>query len=805
MKLLSLAGRLLALALAVIPAFAADSGSIRGTVTDPLGAVVPNAAVKLIQNAKQVSSTNTDQTGKYSFSPVTPGRYHIEAEAPTFASQTSAPVYVGNGYTAEVNITLKVGTVSQQLVVTSTGTQLPESQVGASVTVISSNEFQDKLDILEPLRLVPGAQVVQTSQRGGVGSVFIRGGNSNANKVLIDGVAVNDIGGLVNFGTLATTGIDQVEVLRGPNSVLYGSDAMAGVVSLTTRRGSTPLPELTYAFDAGNFNSLRHEASLGGAFRRLDYYGAFSRFDTGNSVPNSTFHNATSVANFGWAADSATEIRVTGWHTNTAVGEPGALDFFGIANDSFRKEENTFVSATVQNQTTSRWHNLFRYGATRLRVLDENPTPTGILDPFGDFVGKLVTIKGANGFSTTGQAILDFGGTYPSILNTLGNRDTVEVQSDYSFNSHLLGLFGFRYEDERGFTLFGSSKTPAKRQNFGYTGEIQGNLFSRLYATLGIGFEDNAVFGTATIPRVSLAYHLLRPRADGFWSGTKLKFNYGQGIKEASIGDQSFSLFNLLSNSPGGAQKIAQFHITPVSAERSRSFDVGVEQLLNNGRAKLGVTFFHNQFRDQIEFVDPSALFQFGVLSSLAPFGATLNTANTRALGAETELEMTLGRGFRARAAYTYLDAVVERSFTSDALIPSINPAFPTVPIGLFAPLKGARPFRRAPHTASFLLGYSRPKLALSLSGYLVSRRDDSTFITDGFFGPGMALPNRNLAEAYQKIDFGGTYRINRYLALYSSIENLASQHYDAAFGFPNLPFTFRSGMRITVGGESWK
>jgi len=805
MKLLSLAGRLLALALAVVPAFAADSGSIRGTITDPLGAVVPNATVKLIQNAKQVASTNTDQTGKYTLSPVTPGRYQIEAEAPTFASQTSVPVYVGNEGTAEVNLTLRVGTVSQQLVVTSTGTQLPESQVGGSVTVIHSSDFQEKLDILEPLRLVPGAQVVQTSQRGGVGSVFIRGGNSNANKVLIDGVAVNDIGGLVNFGTLATTGIDQIEVLRGPNSVLYGSDAMAGVISLTTRRGSTPLPELTYAFDAGNFNSLRHEASLGGAFRRLDYYGAFSRFDTGNSVPNSTFHNATSVLNLGWAADSATEIRLTGWHTNTAVGEPGPLDFFGIPNDSFRKEENTFVSATVQNQTTSRWHNLFRYGATRLRVLDENPAPTGIPDSFGDFDGKVVTIKGANGFSTTGQAILDFGGTYPSILNTLGNRDTVEIQSDYSLNPHLLGLFGFRYEDERGYTLFGGSKTPAKRQNFGYTGEIQGNLFSRLYATLGIGFEDNAVFGTATTPRVSLAYHLLRPRTDGFWSGTKLKFNYGQGIKEPSIGDQNFSLFALLATTPAGLQKIAQFHITPVSAERSRSFDVGVEQLLNNGRAKLGVTFFHNQFKDQIEFVDPSALPQFGVPSSVAPFGATLNTANTRALGAETELEMSLGRGFRARAAYTYLDAVVLRSFTSDALFPSINPAIPNVPIGLFAPLKGARPFRRAPHTASFLLGYARPKLALSVSGYFISRRDDSTFITDPFFGPGMALPNRNLAQAYQKIDFGGTYRINRYLALYSSLENLASQHYDAAFGFPNLPFTFRSGVRITVGGESWK
>src|SRR5258708_20154670 len=170
------------------------------------------------------------------------------------------------------------------------------------MSVLSKDWLENKLDVLDTLRFVPGGQIVQAGQRGGQTSFFIRGGNSNADKVLLDGIPMNEIGGVADLGPQATTGVEQIEVLRGPNSSLYGADAMAGVVSLTTRRGTTPLPELSYAFDAGNFNSLRHEASLGGAFRRLDYYGAFSRFDTGNSVPNSTFHNATSVLNLGWAA-----------------------------------------------------------------------------------------------------------------------------------------------------------------------------------------------------------------------------------------------------------------------------------------------------------------------------------------------------------------------------------------------------------------------------------------------------------------------------------------------------------------------
>jgi iron complex outermembrane receptor protein/vitamin B12 transporter len=104
-------------------------------------------------------------------------------------------------------------------------------------------------------------------------------------------------------------------------------------------------------------------------------------------------------------------------------------------------------------------------------------------------------------------------------------------------------------------------------------------------------------------------------------------------------------------------------------------------------------------------------------------------------------------------------------------------------------------------------MGYSKPKFTLSLSGYLVSRRDDSTFLSDAFFNnvTTVLLPNRNLAPAYQKIDFGGSYRFNHRLSFYSSVENLANQHYDAAFGFPSLPLTFRTGFKLTLGGESWR
>jgi iron complex outermembrane receptor protein/vitamin B12 transporter len=150
---------------------------------------------------------------------------------------------------------------------------------------------------------------------------------------------------------------------------------------------------------------------------------------------------------------------------------------------------------------------------------------------------------------------------------------------------------------------------------------------------------------------------------------------------------------------------------------------------------------------------------------------------------------------------------VVQHSFSSDqegggVLNTAFN--FGTIPIGAFSPLVGARPFRVAPHSGYFGLNYSHSKFYSSLTGTLVGRRDDSDFLSDPDFGPTMLLPNRNLDGSYERLDLSGGYQVTSRLTAYANIQNLLSEHYVQAFGFPALPFTFRSGIKVTFGGESW-
>jgi iron complex outermembrane receptor protein/vitamin B12 transporter len=102
-------------------------------------------------------------------------------------------------------------------------------------------------------------------------------------------------------------------------------------------------------------------------------------------------------------------------------------------------------------------------------------------------------------------------------------------------------------------------------------------------------------------------------------------------------------------------------------------------------------------------------------------------------------------------------------------------------------------------------VAYHRSRWTASLTGTFVGKRDDSYFLYDENGGTSLLLPNRNLDAAYQKLDLGGSYQVNHAIGIYADLQNLSSQHYDEAFGYPALPFTFRSGIRVTIGGESWK
>jgi iron complex outermembrane receptor protein/vitamin B12 transporter len=225
----------------------------------------------------------------------------------------------------------------------------------------------------------------------------------------------------------------------------------------------------------------------------------------------------------------------------------------------------------------------------------------------------------------------------------------------------------------------------------------------------------------------------------------------------------------------------------------------------------LGITYFHNEFTNGVEYVPQAGLIELGVPSaSLPPFeygGAYLNSSAFRSQGVEAEMQYQLGSHLFARGGYTYTDAVVQHSFSSDNLQPSFNTSsnFSTVPIGAYSPLVGARPFRIAPHTGYFAINYTRSKFYTSFTGTLVSRRDDSDFLVDSNFGPSLLLPNRNLLGAYQRLELGGGYQITPRINVYTNIQNLFSEHYFEAFGYPALPLTFRSGIKLNFGGESWR
>jgi len=150
---------------------------------------------------------------------------------------------------------------------------------------------------------------------------------------------------------------------------------------------------------------------------------------------------------------------------------------------------------------------------------------------------------------------------------------------------------------------------------------------------------------------------------------------------------------------------------------------------------------------------------------------------------------------------------VVERSFDSDnaSLIGGYAPTYNGIPIGVSSPLVGARPFRRPPHTGYFTATYSARKLTGIFSSAFASRSDDSTYLgyQDSNGGNSLLLPNRDLDHGFARLDIGGSYQLYSWLSLTTQLENLLDQQHISPIGYPSLPFTVRSGIRIQWGPGS--
>ncbi len=782
----------------------AASGSIAGVVVDPLGGAVAGATVSLVGERPSPVDAATDAAGRYTLAPVPPGRYQMMVRARGFEAFTSAPVFVGSGARVVMDATLRIGPLQQAVVVTAAAAQLPLSQTGASITVIDGGTLAslDKPDLQEALRLVPGVHVQQDGARGGTTALFVRGGNSNFAKILMDGVAVNDIGGSYDLSQVQTTGVDRIEVLRQSNSVIYGSDALTGVVDIETRRGRTRVPEAIYSLEGGNLGTMRTNLSLGGAVSRLDYFSEYSRFTTDNDVPNNTYRNGTYAGRFGVALGRGTDLSGTIRHIDGEYGSPNAFLFYGVADDASTASQRLYGGLTARSQWNDRLQSTIRYSSTGQTTHFINPTPTGQpFDPFGfgaNYLGNAVTIRGANGYSATGRAILDYGGRYPSTFDSRTTRRALFGQTTVQVLSNVAVSGGVRYERERGYADPDGDPT-ATRDNAGAFVEGRGSFDGRTHVTAGLGYDHNAVFESAVTPRLSVASYLRQP-GHGTMGDTKITFNIGTGIKAPSVFQEQSSLFALLQTAPAATRT----SIGPIGPERSRSLDVGVEQGLADGRVRVRASYFKNRFGDLIEYVSRSALPQAGVPVAAAQataFGAYVNSSSFDAQGLEVSGEAAIAGGFKLMASYTFLDATVTDSFASSALAPATNPSIPGVRIGAFSPLVGARPFRRPTHSGSIFASYAHGPADVALAASFAGVRDGSTFLSDQFFGNSLLLPNAGLEPGYQKVDLSAGYLVHRRVKALISIENLLDRTYQASFGFPALPLTARAGLSVRLGG----
>ena len=799
---------------------ASHAASIRGVVTDATGAKVTGASVSLVSSGKVVASSVSSSDGSFQLTTGSAGRFFLVVTARSFRQLQTPDFYAGQLDSIERNLVLEPAWVRESIVVTATGVPTPQPQTSDATTVLSTVDLALRTNFVSVLRLMPGTEVVQAGQMGAQTSLFVRGGDSDDQKILLDGVDAGDLGNQIDFGPLSTTAIESAEVYRGPDSNLFGAGAETGVISLTTPHGTTSFPSLLFEGDAGNLSTSREQLEAAGAYKKLDYLGAFSWLQTANDLPNDQYHVATTAANLGYALNSNTQVRATLHYGVNGVGNPNAWDFYHVADNATGKDQDIFLSASLDNQTTASLHNVIRYGLTRKREQVSLWSLSGSKVSFTDYcfgpgtLGKSVTITGANGYSATGQAVLDCSTFRAQYVN---NRDHAGYQGNLTITPHLTGLAGFQYEDERGAEPGSSYYTPVARTNFFVPLAVHGDFKQRFFYTLGGSLEHYSLFGFQASPRAGLNYYLIRPHSGAF-SGTRILFNFGKAIREPKLTDQDDSLYNFLQNN-GAQSTIQSLHISPLAAPTMRTYEGGVEQAFLSQHIIFKASYFHNEFGKEIEYVGldlvPALLPNLTptqqqkleqILQANFAYELTINSEAFRAQGVETSVETGIGRNLFLRGGYTYLDAVVQRSFTNadQALLGPI-PTFNGIPVGPYSPLVGARPFRRAPNTGYFTVTYAAKRFTGVFSSAFASRSDDSTYLEgeDAFGGNSLLLPNRNLDFGYAKLDLGGSFQVLSWLDVFAQAENLLNNQHIAPIGYPSLPFTIRTGLRLRWGPGS--
>ncbi|WP_421849885.1 TonB-dependent receptor plug domain-containing protein [Novosphingobium sp.] len=487
------------------------------------------------------------------------------------------------------------------------------AEVAQSVTVLTLDDIatRQSVAVSDLLRSVPGVTVTSNGGLGTTTSVNIRGAESDQTVALIDGVKINDPsapGGGFNFGNLLTGNIERIEVVRGSQSVLWGSQAIGGVVNIVTRAPTEKLAA-NVAAEYGWRNTARVvgnvsgqfgpvSASLGAGYLRTDGFSAFNEARGGKERDG--YRNFGANAKFNIAVSDAISVDLRGWYSDGKAGIDGFPPpsfSFGDTPEFARARELVGYAGLNAALLDGRFRNRFAYTLTDTRRRNTDLT----------------------------------GGTPFETFNAKGRNERFEYQGNLALIEAVSAIFGAETE-KASFrsSSYGSPFLRAEARINSVYGQLSAKPVTGLTLSAGLRHDHHDTFGGKT---TFSANAVLTPNA----GATTLRASYGEGFKTPSL----FQLFSEYGN-------------TGLRPETSRSWDAGVTQQLLGGKIEVAATWFHRDTLDLINFVGCTVL--AGICAN-RPNGTYDNVARARAQGLEFALALKPVDALRVQANYGYVEA----------------------------------------------------------------------------------------------------------------------------------------------------
>src|SRR6266480_4783617 len=441
---------------------------------------------------------------------------------------------------------------AEQVVVTATRFDIPLDLSPASVSVINSEDFEQKQieRVSDALREVPGLSVVQTGTAGQLTSVFTRGLRSEHTQVLLDGIPINQgLQGAFNFADFTIDDIGRIEVVRGPQSTLYGPRALAGVIQIFTKQG-TDTPGATVSTEGGSYDSFREWSQSDGKIGQFDYSGGASRLDTDNARPNNNYRNTAAITDVGWSPNDQLRIGSLFTYSVSDTGNPNTI-FDPRPIDHFLTER-WLIGPHIDWKATDWWEHKFIFSYDHERQIND-PNEDGFVGP----------------------------------TRALFERTQVDYQNDLRPTAWLTLTSGFFYSrvnagQERPFVIFGPTFVSDHTEEI--AGFLQATLtpIENLIFVAGGRFDHFNQFGGIWTYRFASSYKVDR-------TNTTLHSSLATGFSPPSSQDKIFG---------------NNFGLKP---ERDLGWDIGVRQELWQNRVTIGLTYFHNDLSNVIGF---NGLFQ---------------------------------------------------------------------------------------------------------------------------------------------------------------------------------------------------